>query len=180
MTRNFLHACATSLPPDSAVAVRYPGAHLADAFSIVLPHGTSHDVERLARAALGDPPAWLRVLLAIRDAAMAPFGVKTTAQLRGSPAAKQADVIDFFHIRSRSERELVLGENDRHLDFEASVLLRPAAAAGGHAELVATTVVHCHNGLGRVYLAVIAPFHRRVVRSALQRAARRGWPAAVI
>lgn len=108
MTRNFLHARATSLPPDSAGAVRYPGAPLADAFSIVLPHGTSHDVERLARAALGDPPSWLRVLLAFRDAAMVLFGVKTTAQ------------------------------------------------------------------------AVIAPFHRRIVRSALQRAARRGWPGGMV
>jgi hypothetical protein len=45
---------------------------------------------------------------------------------------------------------------------------------------VATTVVHCHNTLGRVYLAVIAPFHRRIVRSALQRAARRGWPDGMV
>jgi hypothetical protein len=42
-------------------------------------------------------------------------------------------------------------------------------------EAVLTTVVHCHNLLGRVYLGVISPFHRLVVRSNLARAARRGW-----
>jgi hypothetical protein len=36
--------------------------------------------------------------------------------------------------------------------------------------------VQCHNLLGRVYLLVIAPFHRMVVRSTLHRAARAGWP----
>jgi hypothetical protein len=33
-------------------------------------------------------------------------------------------------------------------------------------------VVHCHNWLGRTYLAVIAPFHRAIVRASLVQAAR--------
>jgi hypothetical protein len=32
--------------------------------------------------------------------------------------------------------------------------------------------VHCHNRLGRTYLAVIAPFHRVIVRATLERAVR--------
>ncbi len=38
-----------------------------------------------------------------------------------------------------------------------------------------TTAVRCHNLFGRVYLFVISPFHRLVVRSVLARAAGRGW-----
>ncbi|HEV3177687.1 MAG TPA: DUF2867 domain-containing protein [Stellaceae bacterium] len=34
------------------------------------------------------------------------------------------------------------------------------------------TVVHCHNRLGRTYLAVIAPFHRAIAQANLERAAR--------
>jgi hypothetical protein len=34
------------------------------------------------------------------------------------------------------------------------------------------TVVHCHNRLGRTYLAVIAPFHRAIARANLEQAAR--------
>jgi hypothetical protein len=41
--------------------------------------------------------------------------------------------------------------------------------------VVLTTVVHCHNLFGRIYLRVISPFHRLVVRSNLARAARKGW-----
>jgi Protein of unknown function (DUF2867) len=41
---------------------------------------------------------------------------------------------------------------------------------------VVSTVVHCHNRLGRTYITLIAPFHRRVVEAGLRRAARLGWP----
>nr|WP_233286857.1 DUF2867 domain-containing protein [Bradyrhizobium oropedii] len=39
-------------------------------------------------------------------------------------------------------------------------------------ELVADTVVHCHNRLGRIYLTTISPFHRMIVRASLEQAAR--------
>jgi hypothetical protein len=43
--------------------------------------------------------------------------------------------------------------------------------------LTLSTVVHCHNALGRTYIRVIAPFHRLIVKSCLRRAARTGWPS---
>lgn len=114
-----------------------------------MPPEASAGVEALARVVLRRPTPWLRSLLRKH--------------------------IDFFRIRSRSERELVLGEDDRHLDFRISVLLQPGPP-GTARELVATTVVNCHNLLGRLYLAAIRPFHHLVVRSSLRRAARDGWP----
>jgi hypothetical protein len=44
--------------------------------------------------------------------------------------------------------------------------------AQGGRELVVVTVVHCHNPLGRTYLAVIAPFHRTILRAILERTVR--------
>jgi Protein of unknown function (DUF2867) len=72
------------------------------------------------------------------------------------------------------DRELILGEDDRHLDFRLSLLLR-ARPDGSGDELVATTVVRCHNALGRMYLALIAQFHRLVVITNLSRASKKGW-----
>jgi hypothetical protein len=79
-------------------------------------------------------------------------------------------VIGFFPVLSKSAGEMVMGGDDRHLDFRVAVLVR-ADAPGGR-ELVVVTVVHCHNRLGRTYLAVIAPFHRTILRANLERAAR--------
>jgi hypothetical protein len=154
------------------LALRYPGADLLDAYAITLPAEASGDIDRLARAVMGRPAGWTRALMRVRDAVMAPLGVKTSGSIAREGRGER---IDFFPVLERSSRELVLGEDDRHLDFRTSVLVREMVVGGGR-ELVATTVVHCHNLLGRAYLTAIVPFHRVIVRSYLTRAARRGWP----
>ena len=93
--------------------------------------------------------------------------------MRRAAIADNADRIDFFRILARSDRELILGEDDRHLSFRLSLLLR-ARPDGSGDELVATTV-RCHSALGRVYLALIGRFHRLVVISNLSRASDKGW-----
>jgi hypothetical protein len=165
-------ARAVPLPPESRIAGLFDGAHLTDAFAITLPEGAPLDIEVLARAVLGNHSWWFLALLACRDALVAPFGVKTSAQLRSEQHARGTAHIDFFPIVSCDGNELVIGVDDRHLDLRVSVLLR-GTQVGQH-EVVATSVVHCRNRFGRVYLFVIAPFHRLVVRSNLERAAK-GW-----
>jgi hypothetical protein len=163
-----------ALPADSAVAPLYKGADLADAFAVTLGKAHGGDIRALAQSILGDPAPWVRMLLVLRDAAVAGFGVRTSGEMRRAAAKDRGSHIDFFHVHRQSERELVVGEDDRHLDFRASILVRPGVDGEGD-ELVVTTVVHCHNRLGRIYLALIAPFHRLVVKTSLRRAARKRW-----
>jgi len=159
-------------PTDSMLATLYAGADLMDAYAIALSADATDDIEQLTRAVFALPAGWTRILMRIRDTVMAPMGVKTSAAIaRGGDHER----IDFFPVLDRSPRELVMGEDDRHLDFRTSALIRDVAGGEGR-ELVATTVVHCHNMLGRTYLAVITPFHRVIVKSYLTRAAQRGWP----
>jgi hypothetical protein len=164
----------TNLPNESVLVPLYEGADFADAFAIVLPKEATHDIAALAHAVLGQPALWARALLRMRDIAVAGFGVKTTTHIRDEVRSSSKGHISFFRILQRSEHELILGEDDKHLDFRASLLLR-AANNGQDRELVVTTVVMCHNRFGRVYIALIAPFHRLIARSNLCRAAR-GWP----
>jgi hypothetical protein len=147
---------------------------MVDAYALTLPTGATHNIDVLARAMLGRSPRWVSTLLSVRNAVMAMFGVKSTEYIRAEAGSNGTETIGFFPIRSRSERELIVGEDDRHLDFRASVLLRSRPEEAGF-ELIATTVVQCHNRLGRLYLALIMPFHRLIVRSGLRRAARSGW-----
>ena len=161
-------------PPESGVASWFD-ADLADAFAVPIdPADVAKGMDSLARSTLGDPAPWIRLLLGLRDGLVARFGVKTTEEARRAAIADKAERIDFFRILSRSDRELILGEDDRHLDFRFSLLLRVRPDGSGD-ELVATTVVRCHNALGRVYLALIGRFHRLVVISNLSRAANKGW-----
>jgi len=163
-------------PPESELASGYDGANLADAYAIALPETATRDVALLAKAILAHPAPWARALMKTRDAVMGVFGVKTAKQIRAATSSPGRDRIDFFPVISRSPRELIVGENDRHLDFRTSVLIRNGTD-GAPDLVIATTVVRCHNRLGRLYLAVIRPFHILIVKAYLRNAAKRGWPA---
>ena len=168
---------ATALPPESRLGAVYPHPNLADAYTIDLPPGTSNDPELLARFIFSRRPRWVAALMGLRDTVAAAFGLKTGRKL--SADDRSGSRVGIFRLYEKSGTEVILGEDDKHLNFRASVLYRPGQ--GGPAQppsLVLSTVVECHNLLGRTYLTLIAPFHRLVVQSFLRQAAKAGWPGA--
>jgi hypothetical protein len=170
---------AVSIPAESRIAKAYASTNLADAYSIDLPRGSSTDPEVLARFIFAQQPSWVGGLMAVRDAVVGKLGLKTAKQLTTPGAAgKPADRVGIFRVYGKTPIEVVLGEDDKHLDFRVSVLCSHPPSPGGERRLTVSTVVHCHNRLGRLYILLIAPFHRLVVRSSLDRAARMGWPRA--
>lgn len=172
-------ATLVSLPSESGIARAYESTHLTDAYSIELPAGVSTDPELLARFIFSQQAPWVGNLLAVRDAVVGRLGLKTAKQLTALGGASGTGRLGIFKIYSTSPTEVVLGEDDKHLDFRLSVLCTHQPSPGGKRHLTLSTVVHCHNRLGRLYIFVIAPFHRLVVQSSLRRAARIGWPLAM-
>ncbi|WP_441244116.1 DUF2867 domain-containing protein [Tardiphaga sp. 768_D3_N2_1] len=139
------------------------GAQFADAFSISI--ATNLTAREAAERMLSRSPRWVDALMRLRDLIVAPFGLKT------AHSARQADIdkVGFFPVLSQTPQRLVAGFNDNHLDFRVVI---DVAAEGAGQRVTATTVVLMHNWLGRIYLAVIKPFHRMVVRSMLQQVTR--------
>src|SRR5262249_55055917 len=90
---------------------------------------------------------------------MATVGVKSSCAIGATAATRGLQVIGYFPVLSKSAVEMVMGGDDRHLDFRVAVLVRTDAQGGR--KLVVVTVVHCHNRLGRTYLAVIGHFTAR-------------------
>jgi hypothetical protein len=170
-----------ALPRESRVSGIYETTHLADAFEIRLPQGAITDPELLARFVLSQQAPWVGGLMRVRDALVAGFGLKTSKQLLAPAASSAAPGSDkrihLFKIYETGTHEILLGEDDKHLNFRVSVLHRTRTVAAQSASyLTVSTVVHCHNRLGRLYILLIAPFHRWIVQSSLRRAARAGWP----
>lgn len=178
MSRQLQLVTPVMLPPQSGIARIYKSTNLADAFAIRLPEGASSDPELLARFIFSHQPQWIGALLKLRDLLVAGFGLKTAKHLATLGGGDGSGRVGIFRIYGKSPSEIVLGEDDKHLDFRVSVLCAGEADADGTRQLVVSTVVHCHNRLGRSYIFLIAPFHRWVVRSSLRRAARVGWPLA--
>lgn len=171
-------ATPVSVPPESEIATAYASTNLADAYSIELPPGASTNPELLARFIFAHQAPWVGGLLAVRDAVVDRFGLKTAKQLMSLNTERKSERVGIFRIYRTSPTEVILGEDDKHLDFRLSVLCSNQPTPGGKSHLTLSTVVHCHNRLGRLYILVIAPFHRLIVQSTLRRAARIGWPLA--
>ena len=139
------------------------GAQFADAFRIEVDSPTL-DARQAAQHMFGRSPRWIEVLLNLRNMIVAPFGLKTSGHNEKPPR----ETIGLFPILSETPDRLIAGFNDKHLDFRVVVDVTPA---GLHRQVTATTLVLTHNVLGRIYLTVILPFHRLVVRALLRQVA---------
>jgi len=138
------------------------GAQFSDAFSVTV-ESAALDARRAAERMLGRSPRWIRALMALRDYLVTPFGLKTSP-----PAGTHADAIGIFPVLSDTPNRLVAGFDDAHLDFRVVV---DVTSSGAGQRVTATTLVLTHNLLGRVYLAIILPFHRLIVRAMLRQVA---------
>jgi len=148
-----------STPQD--VLAMLPGADFADCYCVTIGDATLDAVEATRRM-LQFPP-WVQGLMALRNLLVAPLRLKT-----GAHAKEHAQRwIGNFPVISETERRVVLGFDDRHLDF----LVVVEVAGERMREVSATTLVKTHNLLGRVYLDAVLPFHRRIVPALLAQAA---------
>jgi hypothetical protein len=151
--------------PEIDPATLLAGAQFIDAFRLEV-EGEHLDARRAAERMMARAPRWVDALVALRNILVAPFGLKTSGEDRRMPR----DMIGIFPVVSETPDRLVAGFNDRHLDFRVVV---DVAAAGPRQRITATTLVKTHNWLGRTYLTIILPFHRRVVPAMLRQVARR-------
>lgn len=151
----------TDAAPDPVFVASLPGSDFSDAFTVVVPRGDL-DARAVAALAFGSLPDWAGWLMKIRNLAMRPFGLKTDEIRHGLPVLQEGPT------------EVVVGVNDDHLDFRTQFrtdTLR-LGAEGPHLGLITvSTIVRTHNRLGRVYLRIAMPLHKRVVRSLLTRVA---------
>jgi hypothetical protein len=153
-------ARACIVPPGVKSALA--GCDYSDAFEIpVAEEMSALDVAR----AMVSRNGWIETLLLLRNIIVAPLGLK--AGKRDLPLGKVK--IGIFPIISSSPERVVMGLDDRHLDFRLVVDVERQQAA---TRAVASTLIRRHNALGRIYLIAVLPFHRRIVPAMLERAAK--------
>ena len=149
--------------PRSDVLALLPSADFADAYRLVVDDSTL-DAPEATRRVLRFP-AWVRGLMAVRNLFVAPFRLKRG--VHPNPSARRW--IGQFPVISETPERVVLGFDDRHLDF---LLVVDVSDTDDRArEVTATTLVETHNLFGRIYLDAVMPFHRRIVPALLAQAA---------
>ena len=163
------------LPPQSLAASAFEHADYADAFGVRLPRTADLTVETIAWTFLNSVPGWVKALIWIRDRAAKLVRLKTAGDRGISAAARRPSfepgtVAGPWHVYGRSETEILLGEDDRHLDFRLSILRQ---GPDDHPAAVASTVVRFHGWFGRLYFLPVGPLHRLIMPAVLRELARR-------
>jgi hypothetical protein len=140
------------VPESPLLARALPSVDWSDAYAVDFPDGPPGDPQQWADRIFHDAPAWVVVLLVAREAVVRFVGIERAGR-------RAFDTVDW------EEDEVLLGIDQQHLSFRASVRLEPT-------RVVLSTVVEVHNGRGRAYSALVRRIHPLVVRTMLARAAR--------
>ncbi len=143
---------AATLPAFSDLHQRIIENDFIDCYAV-----TSSLPPRRAARIITSFPCWARGLLVIRRLITAPFGLS-------NDGPQAPDKLGPFPVESETQQELLAGFNDKHLDFRVSVISHQG-------QVYLSTWVRPNHWSGRLYLAVIMPFHILIVRNALKRVA---------
>jgi uncharacterized protein DUF2867 len=145
-------AVSVAVPDSRLLAAALPVVDWSDAYAVSFAGRPPGDAQQWSDAIFHSPPWWVTALFGVRE-----LLVRTVAIEPGGDHA--------FDIVAWSAEEVVVGIDQSHLSFRASVVLEPR-------RVVLTTVVKMHNRRGRAYSTVVRRVHPVVVRTMLARAAR--------
>ncbi|MEG1699932.1 MAG: DUF2867 domain-containing protein [Alistipes sp.] len=111
-----------------------------------------------------DPgPKWVSALMALRNRIVGCFGLKADAvPADGKPR------VGVFEVLGQTDQTMILGEDDKHLDFRIQLSLTHDGG-GDRKRVTVTTLVRYHNRLGHIYFFFVRPFHRMIVPAVMKR-----------
>ncbi len=151
-----------ALPPDSMAAHAFDQIDYADAYRVRLPHDAPHDVASVTRAFATARIGWIEALMWLRNRLVSVFGLKPEQLAPTTPTLEPSSRAGIFRVYQTAAHEVLLGEDDSHLDFRVSVLVQQQGLV---CWAVISTVVRYHNLLGRLYFIPVRPFHQLIVRA---------------
>lgn len=144
-------------------------ADFCDCFEVPLSR-LDLDAEALYRGILIHAmPRWVDGLMRVRNRIAPLFGARPVKPFDLEAEAPGSTGPFSFHARGPSE--VIVGDDDAHLDFRLGLLKE---VEGGRGRVTLTTVVTFKGLSGRLYLWMVLPFHKLILRTTLRNAARDG------
>lgn len=155
----------TTLPRHSLGATSLPHIHYADAYQCSI-HKPALVVDDLVYAFFDSSPKWVGSLMLLRNKLVRLVGLKAPSaanaeELRKKFTIQTGNGLGLFKVYARNANEVIMGEDDKHLDFRISFLLEDKGE--GNYLFTLSTLVQKHNALGNLYFAPVKLFHKMVV-----------------
>lgn len=132
------------------------------------------DSTKIGKMFFTSGPKWIDGLFTIRNKIVGLLGLKTSdnrtdrqKQLDNFKCEK-GEQLGLFKVFDKTDNEVVLGEDDGHLNFRVSLLLDKLEDKNEKKNLTITTTVKFNNSFGRLYFLPVRPFHKLIVPTMLK------------
>ena len=152
-----------TIPTTPGITTALPKVDFSDCFATT---NKLDNLETIAHLIFNNPPAWVKVLFAIRNSLAGLAGLKHRMPADYHIRYEAGGYIGFFKIFQIGEHELVMGLNDKHLNFRVSIFNSVQETLN----IKVTTLVEYNNSMGKLYMSIIRPFHVMVVKSMVKKA----------
>jgi len=125
--------------------------------------------EDIGRAFFKSAPKWSEDLFEFRNRVVSVFGLKTSGNTNNRKELvdnfnfEPNEKLGLFKVFDKTENEIILGEDDKHLNFRISLLKESIHDATDKKMLTISTIVKFNNWSGRLYFLPVKPFHRLIV-----------------
>jgi hypothetical protein len=145
-----------------------PGAYFHDAWAIAPAEPDLDALSQFLRVAKRTP-RWIDGLMNVRNRVVGYMGLKNLGGLSQINPTKTSteyvagERVGIFTLISKTEDEVLLGDDDNHLKVVVSVH-KGTRSTGTDPVITVTTVVHVKNWLGRLYMVPVVPAHRVIAR----------------
>jgi hypothetical protein len=161
----------TSLPKHSILYPDLVSANYSDTYSGQIDKPIESSLI-LAKTFLNAAPNWVEKLMNLRNVIVRFLGLKTNLNQSKREHILQnfkgelGEQIGFFKVFGKNENEIILGEDDRHLNFRVSLL--KVNSAENRTQIFVSTIVKFHNVWGKIYFLPVKPFHQLIVSAMLR------------
>lgn len=156
------------LPSNSLIAGIKPISY-SDSFEAIVGADCGISLEEIQIEFWAGRPKWAIRLMKLRNALVKPLGLKTDNILSKEyikSIIENREIKQGLNLYSKTEHEIVLYKDDKHLKFYFSVLYDGV-------KISASTIVQLHNIIGKIYFFFIAPFHFMLVKWQFKRILKR-------
>lgn len=132
------------------------------------------DITKIGKLFFASGPKWIDGLFTIRNKIVGLFGLKTSGNTTGRQKqldnfkCEKGEQLGLFKVFDKTDNEIILGEDDRHLNFRVSLLLDKFEGKTKQKNLTITTTVKFNNSFGRLYFLPVRLFHKLIVPTMLK------------
>jgi hypothetical protein len=165
----------TKLPDNSILKNSETKYNYVDSFQGTLSDNkNSVNSTDIGKAFFSSGPKWVAKLFVLRNKVVSIFGLKTSGEISDREQrldnfkCEPGEQLGLFKVFNKTDNEVVLGEDDKHLNFRVSLFLDKHKTDLTKKEIIISTTVEFNNWFGRLYFLPVRPLHKLIVPTMLK------------